>query len=270
MKVTEPIQLTTETTLVVLEDTLENRYTVKFAAGENLMLVCGQDARKPIAKKLHELIMKNKMTCSGVVNALMEFKHCRRSGSKFWTSCPGKEFYFCVPKSQIKLLPVQGLSYVRLEINGVEVILNVSGGTTYEKETSRSGWGDWVSDVAHTFVGMPLKKIKAIAEVAIPAGTPEGIKRLDANEQKKWEEMVNDKNLQAVVVRTIAEGNRPQIILAEGFSMGGNKHGVADSVSFGKTKRVKDLIVLANGYPYRIKPSQVDWEKSAALFAIPA
>lgn len=191
MKIDQPVQLTPETTLVVLEDTPTSHYEVTFGRNENIMLFCGQDARKPIVNKLRTIIVQNKITCSGSINTIMEFKHYRSSGGKFWTSAPGVDFLFCIPKSKIKLLPIQGHSYVHVEINGVEVVLNVCGGTTYDKETGKSGWQDWVRDEAHTLVNMPLKKIKAIAEVAIPASTPEGIKMLEGDRLKLWEQMVS-------------------------------------------------------------------------------
>lgn len=97
-------------------------------------------------------------------------------------------------------------------------------------------------------------------------------------------------------MKAIEEGKRPQIVLAEGFSYnGGQTTGVIDSVTYGKkakqveipcnnpknalgfkyqiqyvpTKRVKSLLIDSGGYPRFIaaKPTQIDWEKSAALLS---
>lgn len=89
------------------------------------------------------------------------FKHYRRSGSKFWTYHDGMEFTLHIPISKITLVPIKGMSYVPMVINGVALTLNVSGGTS-------NGWTDWVSGNPHSSINVPIRKMKKIMEVALP------------------------------------------------------------------------------------------------------
>lgn len=283
MKLEHPIQLLPDTTKIVLEDSDDRYYSISFKQGDNLIIVCGQDSRKPIVQKLHSLIMQGKLTCSGQVNTIMEFKHYRKNGSKFSSTIPGVEFYFCIPKKHIRVLPKMGHSFVYVEINGVEVCLNVCGGTTYEN--NRHGWQDRVGEKAVSLVGMSLKNIISIAAVAIPSNLPSNVVPLEGERLKVWQEMTNKKDDQRTVLQAFMDKKIVKVALASRYNYMGEKSGILTNVNWKtkwkkipltdnnftmeevETKRIKGLVLNTPFGQVRVKPSQVDWQQSASFLS---
>ena len=101
---------------------VEGGYRVELPPGNHLIVVAGANMGEPAYDFDHPNIAAKK-------SELFEFKHYRKSGSKFWTSKAGISFYLVIPKAQIELLPEKGYSYVPVLIHGRKCRLNVSGGT---------------------------------------------------------------------------------------------------------------------------------------------
>jgi hypothetical protein len=140
METLQTQKLTPDTISVEVND----RYHILFAPEPYLILGVGL-----VNREFNHPSMVAKKT------DVFEFKHYRKSGSKFWTAKPGVEHYFVVPKERIEVSLEEG-GNVHTIIGGQKVVLNVSGGTM-------NGWEDWVSRTPHTLVNLPVKTLKAIA-----------------------------------------------------------------------------------------------------------
>ena len=97
-------------------------YQVELPPGDHLIVVAGVFCGEPGYGFDYPNIAAKK-------SCIHEFKHYRQSGSRFWTSRAGMDFYFAIPKPHIELLPDKGYSYVPAIIGGHKCRFNVSGGT---------------------------------------------------------------------------------------------------------------------------------------------
>jgi len=128
-------------------------YVVKVAPGDSILIRFGEFLSSPAARfKHHNLASKTK--------TVLEFKHHRQNGSKFWTSRAGYDLWFVVPKTAIELLDGPHWSYVRTLINGVKVTMSVSGG-------SGPPWTDYIGRQVDAGVGHGVRSLAKIAEVSI-------------------------------------------------------------------------------------------------------
>jgi len=116
---------------------IDNDYSINIEPSENQIIIMGFDANKSASKFKHPNI-------SATVKRIHEFKHYRKNGGKFWTSRAGVDHYLVIPRNQITILSEKGYSYIKTEINGVKVTLNVSGGT------NGKGWADYLNTRCHT------------------------------------------------------------------------------------------------------------------------
>ena len=275
--------ITAPTPLNVLHDVVKipdgkSAYYVTLPDGENLVLICSQDARKPIAEFKHPNL-------AAVGNSILNFKHSRKGGSRFWTTIPGRDFYFVIPKSKITLIPTPGNSYVPIEVNGVKVSLNVSGGDWHD------GWADHVSSCCHTRVGHTLKDMKALAAVAIPESIQP--KAMDSSDQKAWEDAMNAHLCPPLLVKAVQENKNPKIVLRTGYYFSAHQtEGPATEVAFGqklkwepdpndpkrrigtlhKTARIRHFVIQSSlwGGGVRVPPSKIDWTQTLAALKNPA
>ena len=133
---------------------LADDYSIEFPDAPALAICFGQTETKRFDF--------NHANVAATKDTTFEFKHYEAGGGKHWTRKPGRQFWFVVPSSKIRILPEKGYSYVRAEINGVAIRFNVSGGTW------GPGWRDWVNDRPHVLVGHTLRDMKKIADVALP------------------------------------------------------------------------------------------------------
>ena len=90
---------------------VEADYQVMLPPGNHLIVIAGThlgttglQLRPPQCRREEERTVR--------VQALPQ------GGGKFWTSRPGIDFYFVLPKAQIELLPEKGYSYVPVLIRG--------------------------------------------------------------------------------------------------------------------------------------------------------
>lgn len=149
-------------------------------ADEYLVLIMPFDGDKPGSAFMHPAIARTR-------NTTLEYKHYHKDGGKSWTSKPGVEHVLVIPRAevQIKIDPNDpGMSYVPVVINGVEVTLNVSGGT------GGGGWTDWVGTVASACSNVPLKTLKALAAVAVRGTAHEPFLFWDEQEKVEKEKVV--------------------------------------------------------------------------------
>ena len=136
---------------------VEEGYRVELPPGNHLIVVAGAHMGEPAYDFDHPNIVAKK-------SELFEFKHYRKSGSKFWTSKAGISFYLVIPKAQIELLPEKGYSYVPVLIQGRKCFLNVSGGGG----GINSGWTDYVARVAHIGCGWTIRRpFASLAGIAV-------------------------------------------------------------------------------------------------------
>ena len=136
---------------------VEAGYEVELPPGDHLIVVAGAHMGEPAYDFDGPNLAAKK-------SEIFEFKHYRRSGSKFWTSRAGISFYFVLPKSQIELVAEKGYSYVPVLIQGRKCHLNVSGGG------GSGGWTDYVRRVAHIGCGWSLSALRQLAAIAVSPG----------------------------------------------------------------------------------------------------
>lgn len=224
---------------------------VKIEAGDYLIVVAGSFFGSAGAKFSHSNIVAKQ-------NRLHDFKHYRKSGSKFWTSRAGIDFYFVIPKSKIYLLNEAGYSYVKVQINGEKWSFNVSGGT------GDGCWTDWVRRETHVGCGCTQKSLRLLAEVAL---SPEECKArgitLDMRDmtdreasgfvERATESLIRNKlNVGHKIVLsdcTIHDGKGPFEIESRGKNYTGRQLG--------------KWIVISGGYRCRVSPKNIDWTETA-------
>ncbi len=261
-------------------DTDDGGYRVLIESGDHLILVAGATYGKPAAKFQHPNVVARK--CE-----VHEFKHYRKAGSKFWTARPGVNFYLVVPKDQIEMIPEKGYSYVPVKINGQKLVLNVSGGGSFD----HGGWTDWVHRVVHTSVGFSKRTLKALADVAFSPdeckamGLSFPLVGLDDAEKQRFIRLAAEKDAKPtikagskIVVDTNActwDSEVSPVVTVVARATGHTyRRGKtqADGTFFltpTDTLQQKVLATDDRGHQWRIKFSQVDWRKTAEANRIP-
>jgi len=261
MTTTEPKLLSECGTQYIIDNSEKDHYQVNIQEGENQIVVIGFNAKKPASKFQHPNI-------SATVKRVHEFKHYRRN-SKFWTSQAGVDHYLVIPRNKITLLPEKGYSYVKAEINGVQVTFNVSGGTM-------NGWTDMLGVKSHISVNHKLSDLKKLTEVAIPQILTD-IKQPDEDELKRWNEIVakGNPNIKEAIAKLIEAEKNPCIKLVAGLTIksgygtsvrrrrGKKKMLSENSWTYNEDGALKKVIGIFNGTRYNIKLSQIDWEETA-------
>lgn len=264
--ITEPKLLSDCGTCLVVDDKEGDRYQVDIEPGEYMVITAGSFAGTAMARFTHPNIAAS-------AKRVLEFKHYRANGSKFWTARAGVDHIFIIPRTAIKMLPQKGYSYIPVEINGVKTIFNVSGGTM-------GGW----TDLLHTHVsiscGHKLKDLKKLAEVAVRNSPlePLSVKEMEPAEKAQWERLYARASGTVIekVAKLIEEGKKPTIKMLAGYD---TQEGIGLSV----VRRAKKTITGDNCWTYeytgalkyilmdakeyfngcRVKLNQVDWAKTA-------
>lgn len=285
---TEPISMAAAGTKLFLDDNPARPYSIEIAPGDFVAICFGVDARKPAAKFTHENLVARH-------ERLHEFKHDRSGGGKYWTARPGVDLWFVFPKFAVTMLPVQGLSYVKCAIGGVNVTLNVSGGGG-----SGPGWTDWVGRHTHAAVGHPTRDLQRLAAVAVrePALEAELLTKvtedaMDDRERNRFRGLIAASIVQPALIAKFRAGRKGlKIHLAEGSEADGSPIGSLEDITlcrttvwrkptveerkaqpkverFGRTEdtsRARSFIArFANGSLYRITPVRIDWLKTGEM-----
>jgi len=228
-------------------------YHVALPGTKHLIIVAGAIYGSPAARLCHPNIL-NKLP------RVLEFKHYRSSGGKFWTAQAGYEVFFCIPTSKIEMVPTAGYSYVPVIISGQQFILNVSGGTF-----PAGHWTDTVRQQTHTSVFRAAKHLKVLANAAV---TPDEFKTLgidielpDEPDMKRWNEIVS--RIDGMHKLTIGK----QVVLDDGVYIPGHDARVLTIESIG-TQYSRTIIGSAPGYGrIRVKRTDIDWTKTVELWA---
>ena len=212
-------------------------YTVHFASGP-LFLRIGHAIDKPGARFQHPSILARR-------NVVLEFKHYRKAGSKFWTASAGSEFYICIPKEQVQLVKEESYSYPKVIVNGVQVVLNVSG-----HGGSQDGWHDSVGAVSSTLINMPLRILKALCAVAL---TPSVAPKMDFPKEDQ-----SARFLELACRKLVGLKPSMKVVLNDTTRLVGTVCEVVPALRknhlFAKT---------VDGETYRIGREQIDWTKTA-------
>ena len=221
-------------------------YTIELPEGDYLAITVPVEYGTSAAKFDH-------VNIKATQRQVLEFKHYRRGGSKFWTSKPGMSYLFIVPKEKIEFNEEKsGHSYVYVTIRGQEYCLSCSGGT------SGNGWTDWISQGCSTFVHKTAKKLHAIADAADYDGLVElGSARIpDEYEQRHYRRLCAYHDTRS----KLKEGDK---IFLEGCWYE-DSQGPFTILNRPSRKRYFRCDTGSYNHSYvKIKYSQIDWIKTA-------
>ena len=262
-------------TKYVLRDLPGDRYEVEIEPGDYLVVEFGAVMGRPGAKFQHPNVAASGKT-------VYEFKHYRHGGSKFWTAKAGVSHYFVIPRSAVKMIPEEGLSYVKAEINGVKVSFNVSGG-------GGSGlWTDWLKTATQVSVNHPVRDLKKVAEVAVRGTSMEPlvVKQMDVGEVERWAQLAAnvDRDAKGRIYEMVEKGQRPVVKLMSGCMYDGKSEGQGVELQRGSKwhdlgegrgelkydGKVKSIVLEVKGWRVRAKVTQIDWDATAKANGVAA
>lgn len=275
--ITAPTLLSECGELVTLDK--KDKYNIEIEPGNYLVISIGFTVGKPGARYTHPNIALTHKT-------VHDFKYYRKTGSKFWTSRAGINHILIVPRSQVKLLPEKGYSYIHAEINGAKVMFNVSGG-------GGGGWTDYLNTFVTICVNHKLADLKKIAEVCVRNSPFEPLKAkpLTPEDEERWNSLSAKAtpNIKEKIAKMIEEGKKPVIHFLGRLSYEGNTHGIATGVGrrykkipqppmegyhsaykLEPTGALREIILDMGWNGVRAKISQIDWYKTAKENAISA
>lgn len=253
--------------LLVVDDAVGEQYQIEIEQGEYLVIEAGSVVGHAGARFEHPNV-------AATSKRVFEFKHYRHGGSKFWTAKAGVSHYFVVPRSEVKILPHKGYSYIKAEINGAKVTFNVGGGTI-------NGWTDWLRTHVSVFVNMRVKDLKAIAAVSV-RGTelePVVVEQMEPYQEERWNSMAAkaNKKIRNQIFKMVEDGKKPIVKLNRGYTISEcvglkldrqYKRVPMDEpghFSLEPIGAVKSITATAEGYwgNLRTKLSQIDWMATA-------
>lgn len=234
-----------------------DNYYLEIEEGSHLILVIGATAEHALFNFQH----KNMVDRAAHV---LEFKHYRDNGSKFWTAKAGVDLYFVVPKEAIEIVPEKRYSYPKVKINGEEVVLNTSGGTFPEK-----CWTDIIRRQTVTLVNMKVSTVKKIAEVAINREEAEAlgylpkIRYMEAEQRNYWVELAA-----APIVRDWlkkhAKRGESNIMVKDNCSVTG------PFLFLSQPRRKQYYLCLSpNRMQYKVRYKHINWTDTAIANNIP-
>jgi hypothetical protein len=228
---------------------VEDGYQVELPPGNHLIVIAGAHLGEPAYDFDHPNVAAKK-------SELFDFKHYRKGGSKFWTSKPGMNFYFVIPKAQIELLPEKGYSYVPVLIAGRKCHLNVSG------MGSGNGWTDYVRRVVHVGCGWTITALRLLATVALVPQEcqPQSI-ALEIESLRDYQLAGFMETAAAVTMRTRVKPGS-QVVLRSGWNYLGSQGPFAVE---SRLRRKRYFICMDGLSRVRIQYAAIDWAKTAEL-----
>ena len=235
---------------------VEEHYQVLLPPGNHLIVVAGAHFGAPAYNFDHPNVAAKK-------SELAEFKHYRRSGSKFWTAKAEISFFFVLPKAQIELVPEKGYNWVPVLIRGKKCDLSVTG------VSDQRGWTDYVHQGVHIACGWRTKGLKLLAEIAIsPAecqaqGITLDLKPLDDHQRGRFMELAT-----AVTMRgELKPGS--QVLLRDRYSYCDSQGPFAVEI---RPPRQRHYVCATKWGRVRVQYAAIDWPKTAEAngVAIPA
>jgi hypothetical protein len=257
----ETINLGTAGNRITLKAENGNDYFIDIVPGKYLLIVaCVEYGRAGFDFDHQNVIAR--------IPRVFEYKHYRQGGSKFWTSAPGIELAFAIPKTAIEVVPEPGYSYVKVKIGGADFTFNVSGGT------GTGGWTDRIGQSVHLCGTRKItkKQLRALASVAFDpaAAVLYGVRLNDGFKvegEHAWKtdrfpyilakKIVPEKIKPGVLVHLLAEYNGSSV-----YKVNYRDHGIEYN---GKAKQKQAVILDYKGMNLRAKFNQIDWARTAEI-----
>jgi len=229
----------------------EEDYHVELPEGDYLLVSAGLEYGSSAAKFDSDKILR-------VQRRVHEFKHYA-NGRKWWTQKPGIDILMAIPKSKILMLPEKGYSYVPIEIGGIRLALNVSGGTGVGK-----GWTDIVHQGSSIGVFRAKKNLKILAEYAvIPEDIDLGpVQVMTEGEQKEYRELCAYHDTRS----KIKVGDK--VVLKSHYSIEGSQGPFS---IIGKQSRKRSFICVSDSIyssNFKVTYKHIDWTKTAEVNAV--
>jgi hypothetical protein len=222
-------------------------YQVELPPGDHLTILAGAHLGEPAYRFDHPNVAAKK-------SELFEFKHYRKSGSKFWTAKAGISFYFVLPKAQIELLPEKGYSYVPVLIQGRKYHLNVSGWS------GDAGWTDCVRQKTHIGSGCTIAILRSLATSALqPAECQAQGITMEIEALKDCQHAGFIDAAAAVTMRS-RMGPGSQLFLRDGWEYMGSR---GPFVFESRPHRKRYSFCVCGTAPARIQDKAIDWTKTA-------
>jgi hypothetical protein len=195
---------------------------------------------------------------------VLEFKHYRSGGSKFWTSSAGKTHYLAVPLAAIELQvpPADDRcgwgSYPKVTIGGQTLTLSVSGGSGGPD----GRWLDFVGTVASTRCNLPRRTLAAIEALASPE-RPELQPDNDRDAYQTW------KRLRRCVAERLGPaalqvGHR--VSLATGYRWTDTSE---EAREVSEVNRRRRRCTVGAPYSFDVPFSRIDWLRFCELNQVP-
>ena len=222
-------------------------YHIDVAPGECLIIQAGASLGKAAASFEHPKVLVR-------ADCVHWFKRQLPQGGKRWWSRAGRNLYFAVPKEHITVSEEPGYSYVKAEINGVKVTLNVSGGTG-------NGWTDLISQTVAISINHPIRDLNKIGAVALSPeeaarrGLSVEVEPLEDGDRRIFDEAA----AKAKLAGQIKSGDR--IILGTGYSWGDETELVVETVE----PRKRRIFARGKSGLARVSFCQVNWKATLEL-----
>jgi hypothetical protein len=223
-------------------------YTIEIPEGDFLLVSMGAERGNSAAKFDHHNILRTQ-------KQILSFRAYWPNGHKRWYEKPGVDFLMAFPKDKIYMVHERGYSYPRIEINGVKLCLNVSGGT------SKDGWKDYVYQGSSIGVFRSKRKMEKIAEASfVPEDLDLGpVRVMDEREYKSYMEMCAYHDTKG----KLKIGDK--IVLGYGYNIEGSK-GPFEIVN--KPKRKRHFICSFYPTNFRAYYKHINWEETAKVNGI--
>jgi len=225
---------------------LTTDYHISVPEGPCLIIRAGAGLDSRAAAFTHPNVLEREPT-------VHHFKHYRPGGGKYWTSKAGVNFYFAIPKEQILLHPEPGYSYVKAQINGQEVVFNVSGG-------SFDGWTDFLTNPVEISVNHPVRVLRQLAEAALipKAAASLGYSVLLKPLGETDQHLFSERTARQAMLPRLAAG--VTVVLAPGYDHRGAKELRVESVSAHQRR----LCCVSSYGRVLVKYGQVSWAATLA------
>lgn len=226
-------------------------YGIKVAAGANLILTFAFKLPNPLIDFMHSKLAAKRVK-------ILEFKHYRDSGSKFWTAHAGFELTFVVPKSALKLVLKKTHSYPEVMLGNHAIRLNVSltGGCGPTLE--------YIGQDVNACVGYSAKIIKAVADVSL---SPEICGRRETDPAKIYSEydIKNERRadwLKAAYCKLVKLEKGKKVVILKDASMYGGETFIVEDI----TKNGARLLLKRETGNYNCHAGRnvIDWQATAA------
>jgi hypothetical protein len=230
-------------------------YFVRLGQGKRIVLALGFFLEHPGARFQHPNIIRSE-------NHVFDLKKHHKGGGKSWSEKAGVVHFMSFPDDEISLIPEKGYSYVPVEIAGVRIVLNTSGGGGKE-------WVDWVGgSVHHALLNISLADLRKIAAVSeIPTDEIRNLLQGNSSdsdrerEEKRFDAMMLKKEAKKRVPELIDKGVKLELVLS-----GCTVESVIPVRTVRTNGRLSCIYATYGCENYRIRLKQIDWAGTLQRF----